>query len=203
MNLLKPLINLFKKEKIQELEEKTVPKSAKEKAIEEGKSVPLKNGSWGFTEEQKMSIMPFIAQGLTHSMVVRECWEKLGIKINTKTIYDYASSDKWIPVIKQLREDYKNHPESLDATDMNVRIRRMDYAMDRAAAKDDLRVIVSTNEQVRKEFEKNGGDINLMYINNPVYQQLNTLSNEELLRKHEVATKKIKERNDGKEQPKK
>lgn len=193
MNLLKFLTNGFRKkdagpmETQQEAEEETI---SPEMAIEEVKPKGLERGHQKLTEEQKITMIDLIAQGLSGAQVVQRM-KDLGININSSLPYQYQTTEKWKPLLKEKRKFYRDNIEEIDVAHKAFRIRRMDHVQEMATRKGDLRVVVSANEQIRREFEKDGGDTNVLF-NNTVYQQFNQLSNEELIIRQREATEKLK-----------
>ena len=184
MNWLTSLTNVFKK---------------KEKAVEtiqENLEPKEKHGeNWGggrkLNEEQQLQMVNYIAQGLTAHQIVEKFNDEYDIKISSMLISIYRGTEKWQPKILELRQQYLDRLDLIDGSHKAVRIRRMEHIMDKAVQKGDLRVALSANEQTRKEFQSEDGQTTV-YWNNPVYQQFNQLSNEDLLKKQKEATEKLK-----------
>lgn len=192
MNLLKSLTNLFKKEEPEKSEE-TLPAIKETSEIKEHKPGPHTK----FSEEEQHILIDLIAQGLTHSQVSERLYEITGKRVSYPLLYQYQNTKKWKPMLKELRDKYFSDISKLDASHKYARIKRMDYVQEKAIKKGDLKTAVSANEQIRREFEREAsGEVNI-YHNNPVYQQFNSLSNDELIRRYDEATKRLKEKSSG------
>lgn len=184
MNLLKSLTNVFKKK------DEAPSENSIEKVSKESKE-PAPFWKEKLNDEQRLQVIHFIAQGLTNSAVVSKVEDEMGIKISTVSIQQYRSATKWQETLKKLREEYLNRLDLIDGSHKSVRLRRMEHVMDKSIKKGDLRVAISANEQMRKEFQNEDGATTI-YWNNPTYQQFNQLSNEELIKKQKEATEKLK-----------
>lgn len=162
--------------------------------ITEGRDNPVVPDKYNYkySEDQKYTIISLLAQGLTPTQVSHECLTSYGFKTSMTNIRRYRDSEKWGKVYKKLSDEHRSRLDLLDASSKYVRVKRMDKVFDQALEKGELKTAISAQEQIRKEFEGDGDSININF-NNPVYQQLNVLSNEELLRKYNEATKKLKE----------
>lgn len=144
------------------------------------------------TEEQKYALIDLTAQGFTPTIVMRKMKELYDVTVSKPSIAQYAHTDKWKPVLKQLRAKYRENIHDIDLSHKANRLRIVEHVADRAIEKDDLRMALKATEEARREFEKNGdGDVNNIFINNPTYNELNVLSTEELLRRKDNATKKL------------
>ncbi len=197
MNLLRSLTNALGFGSKKDPEPETLQQPVDEAlSLEAPEGMPLpekwvgKRGTQKLTEEQKLILVDMIAQGLTGTQIIQKM-KDLGVTISQSIPYQYERTLKWKDVIRDRRKFYRDNLEEIDASHKAFRIRRMDHVQEMAARKGDLRVVVAANEQIRKEFEKDGSDINIFH-NNPVYQQFNQMSTEELLRKQKEATAKLK-----------
>lgn len=205
VNLPKFLTNAFKKKA--EVEPLEIVKTEEDEALQEILDKPTSHMKSGppakvrlLEDEHQLELIKLIAQGLTSSQIIIKFKEELDITLNYRHIYNYRHAKKWQEKIRELKTYYRSNVDSIPGSHKSVRIRRMEFVMDKASKKGDLRAAISANEQIRKEFEKEGGEINIFH-NNPVYQQFNNLSNEELIRRHKEATLKIKGASNGPSRP--
>lgn len=156
-------------------------------------------GSWKMKKlnlQQQHSLIDYLAQGLTTYQAIEKMKDDYGVDISYQLIASYLRVKKWRPMLRELKAKYRANFALLDATHKGVRIKRMDQVMDMAIRRGQLNVAVKANEQIRREFEKDGGDINI-YNSSATYQQMNVLSTEELIKRFDEATKKLKEKSDG------
>lgn len=144
-------------------------------------------------ESDQFKLIDIIAQGLTLSQVKERFILETGISLNVGTISDYKYSPKWREKILELRDHYLSRIDLIDGAHKAVRLRRMEEVFEKAVQEEDFKVAISSNEQIRKEFQSDG-DTTINLLNNPTYQQFNTLSNEELIKRFNEATKKLKEK---------
>lgn len=194
MNFLKFLTNKGKKapKKAQEPEEDKPQKYQLTSIQSDDDTQSYPTGKNRLTEDQKLIICKMLGEGLTNSMIVKKLEDEHQLKVPPQLIRQYALTPKWKDVIKEHRAKFLQRMDDIDVVHKAVRLKRMDYVQDRAIKTGKLSVAVSANEQIRKEFEKDGGDTNI-FVNNPTYNQLNVLSTEELLRRKAEATKKLTE----------
>lgn len=153
----------------------------------------LTKKTWKLTEPQKLQIIDWVAQGLGPNLVVDEFENTYGFTINYQLVCQIRTVKKWSEELEKRRVHYRSRLDLLDNSHKYVRVKRMDEVFNRAIAKGDLSTAISATEQARKEFEKESETSNI-YINNPVYNQLNVLSNEELKLRHDEAVRKMKEK---------
>lgn len=203
MNLLKSLTNLFHKEvptvEVAK-EEIALEPVSKENSTELEKILKSPVGYVGrgprkLDDGQQLAIVKFIAQGLVPSQIVQRMKDEFDVEISINGCYHYENSPKWKTKIKELKVYYRDHLEEIPGSHKAVRLSRMEHVFEKAYQKNDLKTVVTVNEQMRKEFEKDSGDINIFH-SNPVYQQFNSLTNEQLLERQREATLKLKLRRD-------
>lgn len=182
MNLLK-FLTRNKEEKAE------VPAELPE-TLDEAREKRLAKPTNKLTEEEQLEFVHLISQGLTPTQCVQKFEESTGIKLNITLYYNYIRTKKWKSKITELREQYLNRLDLIDSSHKSVRLRRVEVIMDKALKKGDLKTALSANEQARREFQNDEGTV--VYWNNPVYQQFNQLSNEELIKRHKEATEKLR-----------
>lgn len=203
MNLLKTLINLpllagmadFIKPVEVKVEAPEKPRTVTEtlaiiKAEKEKAPEILKKNA-KLTHVQQEDLIRLIAQGLTMTQVMDVFEESTGIKLSIGTINDYRFTKKWRPFLDAERDKFLNRIDLLDGSHKAVRVRRMEHVFEKGLKKGDLKVAISANEQIRKEFVQDGDTTVL--LNSPIYAQFNTLTNEELLKRQKDATEKLRE----------
>lgn len=206
MSFLNQLTNLFQKkakpvkakvkEKPEDDEEEDEDTDTKKVTVVDAKQLDSAK-TWKFTEDQKMILVNLVAQGLTRTQITQTCKDVHGFEPTASLIWTVRHSDKWEKLVMEARSKHFARMDLVDPSNKYVRVKRMDAIQERALKKGDLRSAISANEQIRKEFEKDSGDVNVYLQNNTLYQQFNTLSTEELLERQKQATKLLKEKTNG------
>ena len=174
MNLKNLLTNFFQKPQPKEVVEKKWE-------VEEDKR------TWKFSEEQKQEIVACIARGMTPGEVDDAIFEEHGTHVTKEAYYQYKRGAKWQPLVKKLRDEYEKDLSRIAGAKKSVRLERRDRIYEKAMKKGDLRVALSATDSQKVEMEeKNQAGINL------IFQQYNTLSNEEIEEKKKELLEKIK-----------
>lgn len=150
-------------------------------------------GVFKLNDQQRFELIDYLAKGYTPGQIIQIVKKNHDIDISYSTIYYYQCHKGWKKKIKELRGHYAQNIHLIPGANKVVRLARMEHVIDQATDDGDLRTVINANEQQRKEFEKDGsGDVTNIYMNNPVYNQLNMLPNDELMRRHREATQKMK-----------
>ena len=140
--------------------------------------------------DQKAQVIHLIAQGYSDMQISSICKDKHSFTIEYPHLYYYRYSKKWKDLRKSLKNFYTSRPDVLESSRKDARVRRLEYIQDEALKQNDLRAAISTNEQIRKEFTGEDGGVNI-YMNNPMFAQFNSLSNEELEARYRQALNKL------------
>lgn len=148
------------------------------------------------TPEGQIYLVSMIANCYSNAEIKQEMFQKFGKAISTALIGQYQMGKKWKPVIKKIRDEYEINVPQARLFSKRSRLDRLERIYDRAIDKGDLDVQVRTVTQGWKEIEgnKKDGETTNMYISNPIYNQLNMLSSEELMKRHKEATERLKTR---------
>lgn len=144
-------------------------------------------------EETRLHLISLIAHCYSNAEIQKEMFEKHGKIISTSLIGQYQRTKKWREAIKKIRQEYELNVPEAKMFSKRSRLDRLERIYDRAVEKEDIDNQLKAVSQGWREIEgnKQEGDTNV-YLNNPVYNQLNLLSNEELLRRHKEATEKLR-----------
>lgn len=178
---------------------KNLPINELERLVEAVNSVKPKAFSKEerLTQEEKFCLISMIAHCYSNSEIKKEMAQKYAKPISTALINQYARTKKWLVVIAKIREKYNINISDARMFSKRSRMDRYERIYDRAVDKDDVDAQLRAVTQAHREIEGNGdGETNNFYLNNPVYNQLNLLSNEELLKRQKEATQRLLQRKD-------
>lgn len=145
-------------------------------------------------DEHKSYLVGLIAHCYSNAEINEEMYTKFGKTISPALVLQYKKSKRWLPIIKTLREEYEINVPAANMFSKRARLDRLERIYDRAINKDEVDVQLKAVTQGWREVEGKlqDGDTTNVYMSNPVYNQLNLLSNEELMRRHKEATEKLK-----------
>lgn len=146
-----------------------------------------------FTEEERYVIVSMLARCYSNTEIKNEIMTRFQKNIDVALLQQYKRTKKWVAVITKLREEYLIDVPMANTAHKRVRLERLDRIYDRAVENGDLKNQLSSTTQAWKEMEgnKKDGDTTNVFWNNPVYQQINALSTEELIKRQQEATKKL------------
>jgi len=193
MKWLKPLTDLFKKPEPPKEPEKPVvvkrpvgrPKRSTltPPSTAPSPTISMTNGGYRkFTRKYQLKIIRYIGQGMSNGEILAMVKVDTGIETQARAIEQYRITKKWQPLIEKERQAYLNNVQDVPGYHDKVRLERADKIFNYAIQNDDPELALKATEQQRKEVKES--------TKQPVsfvFQQYNTLSQDELEDKYSKA----------------
>lgn len=198
MNLKHLLTNLnpFKK-KVAEVEPEITPEIMEALPEEKEPKLKMKDAPYiklthKLSETDKQIIVSLFASGLTPTETADRVRVEHNIEVHPVTIAQYATSEKWKPLIRKVREAHMNDLTAVSGAHKRVRLERHERVYEKAMKKGDMRNAITATVEQRKEMEGDGA-VNL------TLNQFNTMTDDELDHKKKLLYEKIQLMNQQKE----
>ena len=173
-------------EPVEELPPFVKPEPKSIEKLEDKKKLKFYEQAHKFTDEQRQIVVAMIGAGLSPSEVVEQADEVYGIQLAESTVRNYATNDKWKPVIKKIREATMTDVTEVAGYYKKVRLQRHEKVYDKAMKKGKLKEAIAATVEQRKEVE--GDSTNLNIMNN----QFNVFSDDELEHKKKQVMERIR-----------
>lgn len=142
--------------------------------------------TWKFSTDQRRLILNMIAHCMTNREIEKRVREDIGMDISSLQITRYRNSKKWKGYIQKEREIFLASVNETPGFHEKVRLGRADDIYEKAVEQGELKVAIQAIDQQRKEL-KEGKQQPVSFV----FQQYNSLSDDELEDKYNNALAKI------------